>query len=755
MKKIYLSLLIILVLVMIVLAIPQPEDSTVYYQNNNTCVASKSGMDIVVENCYARDFDAIDITQYVSFIWNGGVDKEVDWLFAYNGNLSDGAMYLWKNDEWLDISSKIEHWGYNKLGKSWQYYRVMNQSMQSGKTYKTKWVFTPKDKSKTGKWRIFGKLASEGIQEAIENNRYIFVDPWWDTICGDFRCNTTTWYPSNGNWSFNNVTGFAIFGSTTYPKSGYITQDVSIPQTKREYNVTLTVHRTWFNWTEFWVMLGNSSSEKFTSQGTHKFYLTTNENGGSNLTIWTNRTYNESINAYVIFNNITIVNSNRYLEIDFDTGTEDSGTTVYNNWIYVNNTICGPDFFSDMTYYLYNASRDLINSTTYTSPVYEINWTSLPDGLYFYNVTVVSVGGGNKSSTETRNITIDASTNTSMCKYVFKDNTVYTQVNNIITDNPACIYISGYNVTFDGNGYEIIGGGIYVDYAYNFTIKNTNSKIMQMETASYGNIIDNYIHNCTNECIRLGDNYADFLHNTFERNILNGSNDTGIHFRGISLFGMTNGASHNTFKDITFLDINGYDIYMPTISELFVSQLNKNNTFINCSFNDSYVSGVNNQLRRKWYYKADSDVQGINITINNSNFEYSWITDENGNVPKQELTEYYNNAGIWITYYDDYKVYTNGYPYRTYNLTVEENILDIYEFNGTGCSPPSSGIWDINASKNCIFVYDISPPTNISITENGTVIMASNLYMNSPYEIYKEDGSKLIISTGGKIWLKY
>jgi len=100
----------------------------------------------------------------------------------------------------------------------------------------------------------------------------------------------------------------------------------------------------------------------------------------------------------------------------FDDATQDDGVTVYDNWIYVNNTITG--LLNNMTYYLYNSTSELINSSFYPTDIYEINWTNLADGLYFYNITVRDIYG-NESSTETRNITIDASTNVSLCKYVF------------------------------------------------------------------------------------------------------------------------------------------------------------------------------------------------------------------------------------------------------------------------------------------------------------------------------------------------
>ena len=139
-----------------VLALPL-EDSTTYYPEENLCLAEKNGMEISIENCLARDIDKEDITHEISFKWTGGQDKNIDWIFAYNGNLSEFSM-LFKNigGDWIDKTSKVEHKGYNLLGKGWTYYKVINQTMETGRPYETKWIFTPKNKSKTGKWRIFG-----------------------------------------------------------------------------------------------------------------------------------------------------------------------------------------------------------------------------------------------------------------------------------------------------------------------------------------------------------------------------------------------------------------------------------------------------------------------------------------------------------------------------------------------------------------------------------------------------------------------
>ena len=42
----------------------------------------------------------------------------------------------------------------------------------------------------------------------------------------------------------------------------------------------------------------------------------------------------------------------------------------------------------NITFDLYNSITNLINSSTYTDLRREINWTNLPEGIYYFNITV-------------------------------------------------------------------------------------------------------------------------------------------------------------------------------------------------------------------------------------------------------------------------------------------------------------------------------------------------------------------------------
>lgn len=565
--------------------------------------------------------------------------------------------------------------------------------------------------------------------------------------CNNFNC-SDDWVIGSG-FRIINTSNLSVFSSIYYPNISSLYQDISLTPNE-QYKIVLDVKNTWFDWHNFWVELGGVNSSVYNSSGIKTFYLEPTQN--QNLTLWVNRTYTESINANVIFNNISVKELFEALNISFGIGTEDSGSIIYTNNLYVNVSIAGSNF-QNITYSLFNETSE-INSTTFTSKIRTINWTDLNDGIYFYNVTL-----SNSTSsvyTETRNITIEASTNVAWCRELWKDNVVYTQTQDIDGLGwDSCIRISGTNVTFEGNGFEITNGGIYLSYASDSTINNTNSNKILVETASYCLIKNNLINNCTNECLKLGDNSADTTYNIFENNIFNNSNDTGIRFRGVSLFGMTQGASHNIFRNNQYLNIANYDVYMPTIAEFFVSQRNQNNTFLNDSYVTEYVSGANNYLTRKWYYQAKvNDSEGDNLENasvlvydNTETLIHNLTTDSSGVIDIVGLAEYKNSAGV-KTYYSNYSILAEKESYpnsRKYlNITIKHNFVDDF-FTLDKCSAPSFGNWVLDCSLNCVVGVE-EVPENMTIIGAGLTTVDSLTFVEDNWQIYKEDGCSLFLT---------
>jgi len=155
------------------------ESSNVYYEENNTCEGKRGNMIINTYPCHVQDVDSKNITQYINFTWNGISSQDIDMIFAYDKALISGKVYiLLENGTWKDITDNFQYIGQaTNLGVTWRMYLINSQTFLSGKTYKTKWIYTPKDE--VGKWRIFGKFNEDSLKDAITNNHYIYLDPWW------------------------------------------------------------------------------------------------------------------------------------------------------------------------------------------------------------------------------------------------------------------------------------------------------------------------------------------------------------------------------------------------------------------------------------------------------------------------------------------------------------------------------------------------------------------------------------------------
>jgi len=199
--------------------------------------------------------------------------------------------------------------------------------------------------------------------------------------CYNFNC-SNDWIIGSG-FRIINTSSLAVFSSIYYPNSSSLHQEISLTPNEK-YKIILDIKTTWFDWDNFWGELGGAQSNIYNSNGIKTFYLipTTNQN----LTLWVNRTYNQSINANVLFNNISIKMVLGNLSVNFSEGTLSDGAISSTDNIYVNVSIEGSGF-QNMTYSLFNETSE-INKTSFTSKIFEINWTDLKDGLYFYNVSI-------------------------------------------------------------------------------------------------------------------------------------------------------------------------------------------------------------------------------------------------------------------------------------------------------------------------------------------------------------------------------
>ncbi|MCP6727552.1 MAG: DUF5011 domain-containing protein [Patescibacteria group bacterium] len=90
--------------------------------------------------------------------------------------------------------------------------------------------------------------------------------------------------------------------------------------------------------------------------------------------------------------------------IEYTTGTENNDTYFSRDWIFVNVSVT--EINEDtITFSLFN-STSLVNEISYTDSTRTINWTGLPNEVYYYNVSV-NDSENSINQTETRTITLD------------------------------------------------------------------------------------------------------------------------------------------------------------------------------------------------------------------------------------------------------------------------------------------------------------------------------------------------------------
>jgi hypothetical protein len=179
-----------------------------------------------------------------------------------------------------------------------------------------------------------------------------------------------------------------------------------------------------------YVPAGNKPSGNFTlnlsEEGTHKWNVLCNDTIG----YLTSAVSNFSI-TFDVTNPI----------VDFGTNTLPDNSNVSQNFIYINSSITENNY-ANMTFFLYNSSG-LVATHFQNDTTYDYTFLNLPDGTYFYNITVYDLAS-RQGSSPTRKILLDTKAPTGSQN---------TPTNNLITNNQTQNLTGTFS---DENGLEQI-----------------------------------------------------------------------------------------------------------------------------------------------------------------------------------------------------------------------------------------------------------------------------------------------------------
>jgi parallel beta-helix repeat protein len=316
----------------------------------------------------------------------------------------------------------------------------------------------------------------------------------------------------------------------------------------------------------------------------------------------------------------------------------------------------------------------------------------------------------------------------------------YVLNQSIVNTLSSCIIITTNNVTFDGAGFTITGGGsgygVSVYGPSNVTVKNLkitnwNYGIYYRDVKNNGNIVNNTINNSA-----VGIYLQNSQANNISGNMIGNCSSTGIHFSDINSW-------YNTIKNNM---VNG-DIYYHLVNEndIVIEGLNLNAPKVSNLGKVSVISSKNVTLRNLiltnnsgadglFLYDSNASMNNINSSFNDNGIRlyYSSNNTINGsntssNIYRGMFLEHSNNNSL-DSNIEVSNLYLGIYLFHANNNKLTNNIARSNSNNGITLSSSNNNTLSSNTISNSYGSgIEISPssydgiPSNNNILTNNTV----------------------------------
>src|SRR3989338_6874090 len=379
--------------------------------------------------------------------------------------------------------------------------------------------------------------------------------------------------------------------------------------------------------------------------------------------------------------------------IDYGEGTELNGANLSRNWIYINVSVI-EESESNITFSLYNSTSE-VNSTTFTDNRRTINFTSLTDGVYYFNVTVFDIVG-NQNSTLTRTVRVDTS---SPALNLIQPQSKTYGINSSLSLN--------YSVSDSGIGVQSCWYNLYkngVLYISNTTLSNCQNTTFNFDgddsyqlnlysNDSLGNKASNSVNFdiiTTSPAINLispnNNSYLNYNSNIY----FNYTVDSGLSISTCQLWSNFNGTWRlNQTNSSTLTSINNYFI---------VSNLNDNsyNWGVVCNDTQNKMNNVN--------YTLNIDTQNPNLTLSQPSGTKSSRTgiplNFNINDSSPLNCKYNVYRGVNLEIENTTVNCSNNSVSTTFGVTVDADfILNLYINDSAGNSNSASSTFTVSTSS--------------------------------------------------------
>jgi len=282
------------------------------------------------------------------------------YTFNYENVTYNSEQVSYIVEKYVDISNQFNYEGFNLFGKGFRYYSIDNIEFTSGQKYSTKWVYTPQNSNKTGKFHIFGKPSSLTLDQAVSQGAYIYQDPWWNSSWNYKREITVT---SDGNY-----TDHVFQVNLTSSNFDYSKTDGT------DIRILNSAEDTELDYRRF---LWNSS-------GTSELYLKSNLTNGSNTFYMY---YNNSLASDTSDASLTLSSSlENNIKLYGGTGS-DVGWSVYNDGThtYVTGFTSSDGAGSnDVLILKLDSSLNIVERKVYGGTGNDVGWSVYNDGTHTY-----------------------------------------------------------------------------------------------------------------------------------------------------------------------------------------------------------------------------------------------------------------------------------------------------------------------------------------------------------------------------------
>jgi surface protein/parallel beta-helix repeat protein len=492
-------------------------------------------------------------------------------------------------------------------------------------------------------------------------------------------------------------------------------------------NVTLDCNGYWINYT------GNDVGDYFGIE-TNQFNSTVKNCNIYNFTIGV--FFNGADNGTIENNNITLYNNKTLSIDDYGLTPRASGILIYNSANY--NTILNNTAYSyyGRGIYINDADNNIIensNGTSYFNPGIQLfdSSNNTINNSFALSEERVGIWLGYYGD---HNSIINSTAISTLEVAILSDYAEFTNIINSLANSSSAggIYLLGVSNSniINSTGISLSDDGITITYgSHNNTIFNSTG-IGDHTGISIGeNTFDPSNNNTVLDSKGIGGVAGIFLggnNHTTIRNNATGGNEA-YHIASLN---------NSQIIDCVYSYGGLNDVY-------YSDSLSRNNTFLNCSYVDEYIGGVDGELIRKWYYQAyvndsfGTAIEDANVTAYNTtgDLQFTALTNSTGHISRQEVIEYVNTGGT-RSYYNNYTINATLTGYETdsnsLNITETQNKID--------------DAFTLNELNKLISVWDTraTSPSSTNSSQVGLPLTSNGIY---DFTVYWGDGNSNAITS--------